>query len=366
MPTADVMAESKQPNLPQADVGAPIAKDAIDPELVKLRRKRTQVGVITSAGLVFLSILFVWRLGPDRRFGGAGSKPEQVSVADVLAGNVGTERFVRIDAEPVVASAIRTTTSKGSLGLRVVPARGTGERLWLVLSGDGWEPPALGGYVGRLRKLADLPLAPSVKEFAADHSRPVFATVAAIRAGFAAGKVATVAGDEVALADRDRVAFDVIDRDAATVVCTFNDKHPSAASWQTALADAGFVVQKPIIDDVSLRFELAEPNAVAAAVGKLEHAELWAARVDPVTHHRETTWGALRGAPATLPDNVELVGVFVTRAIPDDAYAVITGEHPDDYWYVMYVTVIVGVIGLLFAWALVRAVRRDVLTPRVP
>jgi hypothetical protein len=61
-----------------------------------------------------------------------------------------------------------------------------------------------------------------------------------------------------------------------------------------------------------------------------------------------------------LPDeDIELVGLYVTRRIPDDAYAVITGEVPDDYWYVMPITVALAVILLVFSWALVRAVRRD-------
>src|SRR5271170_7519098 len=128
MQLASVMADPK----PKAESGAPIAKDAIDPELVRLRGPRPKVGLITSAGLVFLSILFLVRLAPDRRFSGANSEPTNVTVADVLAGKVAADGYVTLVAEPLVAHAIRATASKGSIGMRVVPARGTGERLWLV------------------------------------------------------------------------------------------------------------------------------------------------------------------------------------------------------------------------------------------
>src|SRR4051812_15730697 len=50
--------------------GAPIAKDAIDPELVRLSRPRPKIGVITAAGLVFLCGFFLIRLQADRRFAG--------------------------------------------------------------------------------------------------------------------------------------------------------------------------------------------------------------------------------------------------------------------------------------------------------
>src|SRR3569623_722577 len=143
--------------------GAPIPKDAIDPELIKLGRPRPKIGVITAAGLVFLSVFFLWRLNPDRRFAGSAETPARVTAADIVAGKVALDRFVAVDAEPLIAHAIRATNSKGSLGMRVVPARGTGERLWLVLSGDGWDPPTVGPYTGRLRKLGDLPFADAIR-----------------------------------------------------------------------------------------------------------------------------------------------------------------------------------------------------------
>ena len=106
---------------------------------------------------------------------------------------------------------------------------------------------------------------------------------------------------------------------------------------------------------------------------KLEAANLWAARVEPITRHYETTWGALRGSSAagftveatTIPDaRLDLVGLYVNRAIPAGAYALITSERPEDYWYVLPIMVALVLIGLLFAWALVRAVRRDVFPAR--
>jgi len=56
-----------------------------------------------------------------------------------------------------------------------------------------------------------------------------------------------------------------------------------------------------------------------------------------------------------------VIGLYVAKGIPDGAYAVLTGERPDQYWYVLPITVSLVVIGLLFAWAFARAVRRDFL-----
>src|SRR5512143_306407 len=206
MPIAPVMAETHKPSDIVRDPGAPIARDQIDPDLVKLARPRLKVGVITAAGLVFLGLVFLIRLGPDRRFAGRAAAPEPASVADILAGKVATDKLVVVAAEPLVSHALRTTTAKASVGLRVVPVRGSGDRLWLAISGDGWEAPAQNGYVGRLRKLDDLPLAPSARAYADEHARPVFATATAVRAGLTARTITTVAGDQVTPADGDAIA----------------------------------------------------------------------------------------------------------------------------------------------------------------
>jgi hypothetical protein len=115
---------------------------------------------------------------------------------------------------------------------------------------------------------------------------------------------------------------------------------------------------------------------------RLEKAELWAARVDSVPRHYESTVGEVRGsgpqalnlklaaagaAPQAIavPDgDLDLIGVYVVRPIPDDALVLIAGELPTDYWYVTPITLALVAIGLLFAWALVRAVRRDLLPAR--
>jgi hypothetical protein len=373
MPLASVMAEPEK----IADPGAPIPKDQPDPELIKLARARPKIGLVTAAGLVFLSIYFLARINPDRRFSGHTSAPTPAHVGDVLDGKLGDDAYIELDdAVPLVSHAIRATAAKGSLGMRVVPVRGTGLRLWLVLSGDGWDPPAEHGYVGRLRALADLPFAAVVREQAATQPRPVFAPASAVRAGFAANKIATITGETIALDAKDRVAFEVVDPDAATIVATLNDRLPNARAWMIALAAAGIAVREPSSsakDAEQARFEVTEPNAVTTLTAQLEHAGLWAARVDSVTRHYETTWGALRGSSpagfvvdnATIPDaQLDLIGLYVARAIPQDAYAVVTDERPEEYWYVLPVTIVIAAIGLVFAWALVRAVKRDVLPTR--
>jgi len=373
-----------------AEPGAPIPRDAIDPDLVRLARTRPKIGAITAAAVVALSVYFILRLGPDRRFAGEPEQPRHVALHDVAAGNVPDESFIALDADPMMSHAIRTAQSRGDLGYRVTPARASGERVWLVLSGDGWDKPNLKSYVGRLRRIGDLPFSRVLDKHATRFPRATFANAAAVRAGLAGGQVTTVAGDRITVADSDRVAFDVTDPARSVIVATFTGKRDpkpddpghgpldTPALWIAELARHGVtatVSSTPGQADTILgqvRLDVAMP--VAEVTGKLEAARLWAARVDRVTRHHETTWGALRASPAagfavdgrTVPDtNVDLIGLFVQRGVPGDAYALLTDERPQEYWYVRPITLALVVIGLLFAWALVRSLR-DLLPVRVP
>lgn len=367
MPIASFMGETSDA---REEPGAPKAPDAIDPELIKLSRAPSRIGVVTSLGVVILSIVFMLRLNGDRRFGGEDT-PRAITSADVVAGKVDDNSYVTLHAEPMMSHALRVGREKGSIGMRVVPARGTGDKLWLVVDGNGWDAPTAGAYTGRLRLISELPFADALHEFAAAHPRPLFATGAATRAGFSTDKVTGVGGEALALADGDRVAADVVDPNAATIVASINSSYPTVQKWVDALASAGIVTGPPQPGAADLvRFDVKAPDAVATTTRALEAAKLYAARVDPVEHHYETTWGTLKGSTAagfnlgdaTVPDaQLDLVGLYVAKAIPSGAYAVIVGEQPDQYWYVLPITLALAVIGLLFAWSFVRVLRRDVL-----
>ena len=353
--------------------GAPIAKDAIDPELVKLSRPRPKIGVITAAGLVFLCVYFLIRLQPDRRFAGAGDAPMHTTVADITSGKVAADAWVKLDAtELVMSHAIRVSTNKSGLGLRVAPVRGTGDKLWIAMSGDGWEQPTLGAFTGRVRELHKLPFADALRDYAKTNPTPVFATASTVRAAFATGKLTSITGDDVTLSDAAKVAFDTTDPNSGVIVATFNTRLPDKKAWEKNLADAGIQVSgshDPHED--TIRFDAQGDPAHLTA--QLLAAKLWAARVEPTTHHYDTTWGALKGSsPAgftvgatVIPDvQVDLIGVYVGREIPSSAYALITDEKPEDYWYVLPITIALAAIGLVFGWALVRAVKRDLLPTR--
>jgi hypothetical protein len=204
----------------------------------------------------------------------------------------------------------------------------------------------------------------------------VFAPPAAVRAAIATNQLRTVTGDEVALHDSDQLAVDVIDLGASTLAATINERFPDAKTWSAAIAAAGLTatqLPEPQTTSEVVRYSVAVPATTAAE--QLEKAGLWAARIEPVLRSHRGTWGQLKASAtpealtigaASVPDvQIDLVGVMVARGLPDQAYALVSSEAPADYWYVRPISIALLVLGALFAWVLVRAVRRDLLPPKV-
>jgi hypothetical protein len=357
----------------------PIPKDAIDPELVRLRRPRPQIGAVTAISVVIFCAYVAVRLAGDRRFGGEPDAARDVPVADVVAGKVPLDAHVAVTARLERTAAVRAQPSPAHPGLRLAPVLGTADALWLALPGDGRsEPASEARYAGRLYELDELHIAePVVAWLARPH--PHFATGAELqRARLASadgGTLATVTGSELTVRGDTPVEIEVADPAAATVTATLNDRFPDAAAWTAALEKAGVLAAgaRPVRETATGPvYDVRGPDAVADATRKVDAAGLGGARVDPVTTRHLAPWRELAATAAgvtvpgaTLPwSAIDVAAVWLPRVPPPGARVLVVGEVPAQYWYVMPIYVAVIVFGLLFAWAAIRAVKRDFIKPR--
>jgi hypothetical protein len=367
---AIAMSDGERPETEQP--GAPVAKDAIDPELVNLRKARPPIGAVTAFGVAALCTYLVVRLIPDIAFSRGDDKPIAATVATI---GERVNQLVEVDAELVMSRAVRLRENESVPGLRVVPIVGTGDRAWIVMTG-GWtaEVRTIEPLAGRVREIDDLPIADELRDYVAGRTWPTFATLASARAAFAGGPLATVTGERVTVNPAERVELDVPVPDAALVVATFNSRLSDAAAWTTALADAGVIAPGAAPREVTANTASYDVAAsVAVTTEKLQKAELFAARVEPVNRTLATTWGELARSGAgplvvagtPVPDDrVDLVRVMTRRTIPAGALAIVVGERPSDYWYMLPAAIGLGLLAALAMWALVRAIRRDYLRPR--
>ncbi len=367
------MAAKRPPAQPARDPGAPVGKDEIDPELVSLRGPRAKVGALTAFAIVAVCLYYLARLFGDFAFSRETDHPRDVTVADVVAGRVSNDDLVAITTPLERSAAARLRSGAGDPGVRISPVIGTDDKLWVALPGDGWQPAIDGRYAGRLHRLDGGPMGPALRDFLAT-PQPRFVTGAELRrarlASADGGTLAAITGPSIVAKSDTQVEVAVVDPNAALVVATYIDRLGDARAWTSALAAAGVIApgEAPATSGQDhAGWEVHVPDAVAQVEKKLETAALWATRVDPVTVRQKTTWRQLAATAgdltidgAKLPwSAVDVAALWAPRALPDGAYVLVVDEKPSDYWAVKPLYGALALFGLLFAWALWRAVRRD-------
>jgi hypothetical protein len=368
---ADVAPAPVSPAAAPREPGAPVGRDEIDPELVNLRVPGPRFGIVSSAGIAVLCLYLVVRLVPDLGFSRDDDTPRKTAVSE-LDGDL-ENRYVETPLAIVRGHAVRLGPAKVGVGMRAVPVAGTNDRTWLLMSGDGWASAAPNApYAGRLRELDDLPLADALRQQVREHPGPSFATPAEARRAGSGGTLATVTGDTVQVAANDRVELDLAKPDAAVVVITYSKKLPGLAAWVEAFTAAGIPMKgepRDVTDDTARIDVMIGADETRA---KLDAAQIYA-RVEPVNTTVALTWSAYTAAgdgplvvDGTTIDRtrIDLVRVFAARSVPAGAHLLVVGEAPADYWYVLPLALGLALVAALALWAFVRAVKRELATPK--
>jgi hypothetical protein len=371
MPRITAMAGKRPPGT-KREVGAPVPKDEVDPELVSLRGPRAKVGAITALAIVVVCSVYLFKLAGDFAFARA-DKPREVKIADVIAGDVGTSELVELRAQVERAAAVRVRTGAGDPGQRVAPVVGTHDKLWIAIYGDPEAPYVDGRYVGRVHTTSSGPLGAAMRDYLAT-PQPRFVTGAELQRARSAsgdgGALATVDGEPITARADTPIEIGVVDPNAARLTVIFTDKQKDAKVWGDALAAAGIIAPGTAPSETTKEgatWSVRADDAVASTEAKLEKASLWASRVDAVSVQRKAAWKELGATPAGLAigdanlpwSAVDVAAVWVPRPLPDGAFVLVADERPGDYKLVQPLYVALALLGLLFAWALWRAVKRD-------
>jgi hypothetical protein len=353
--------------------GRPRRPDEVDPELVRLRRRSTRIGPLLAASVLVFSGYTVLSLRADLRFARSGGQPRPVTPADILAGRVATDSHVAVEAVPDRSAVVRVSERLyAEDGHRMAPALGTDRQLWLMLSANPWSEPASPDerYSGRLKRLAELPFAGALRQHFGQRRSWQFLTPDQVQQALAtrAAQMRTAAGDLVALAGDTRVEVTETLAGTAMLVCMATESHPDQAAWLAALTAAGILAPEARPRDAARdhwSFAVAAPQGLERLRQVLSQRQLYGVHVMPAVAVRETRWDQLAqrrdallvaGAPIDWP-RVRAVGVARRIDVPEDSWVVITGQHPEAYWYVLPLSLVMGGFALLFGWALALALR---------
>ena len=362
--------------------GRPRGRDELDPELLVLPRPRASIGPLLALSVLVFCVYFLVRLRSDLVFAHAGDDPAEVKdVAAVLAADL--DSYVEVTAVRDRAAVLRVYTSDATDGHRLAPVLGSGERLWILFSGNQWvDPPTYDERVrGRVKELDDLPFADELRDELARTRLPRALDVKVVLAALRMrppkvtpkrAEVPDVSGDPVLLAPHDEVT--VVERATreARVVVVATDAHNDEAAWRAALEQAGLRTGGAAVENkaaATWTFEVAAPDGIDAVAARLVAARLFAADVQPIDRTHRAMWSMLSvaGDELVVPYGVATARVafadvaailaHAPRRAPAGARVLVATDRPADYWHVTAIYVVLVVLALAFAWALWRGVR---------
>lgn len=360
------------------DAGRRIGRDEIDPDLISLPRTRARIGVVLAISMIVFSLYMLLRLVDDLAFSRQGPEPEEIaSPAALLATGELDNRFVRVPAVPDRAFAVRVAASRANQGSRLTPVQGTDDKLWIMIDGSVWTAGIRYEevYTGRVRELDELPFADPVRRHVKEREpAPRFVTPEAVRTALVAqaSTVTGPAGDAIAVAASTPVRVHETAPDRVHIEVISTPRLPDAAAWAKVLSEIGLVPPdataapgRKTESGQTWVFTAPATGDLAAIETALLDAKLIAARAMAIETVHDTTWGQLAarddalvvGGRAIPWDQISWITPIVTRFVPADAWVLVTSEVPGAYWYVLPLVAVLGLSVLLFAWALVRALR---------
>jgi hypothetical protein len=346
--------------------------EELDPELLALPRSpRGRVGPVLAVSVVVFCVFIMVRIYGDLRFSRHAAEPRAYASAAELLQKASLEEFVKVHAVPDRTLAVKVAHSQADDGSRLVPVQGTDARLWIMIGGNVWTVQVHHKevYSGRLRELAALPFADELRAHVrARGPIPRFVTAQAARQTLETGAAAmkNPAGDTFTLsADVPVTIYETV-ADRARVQVFATDRHPLERDWTAALAEIGLVApdyQPEAGLNQSWIYLVQVPGGAEAAQRALHAAKLFSVRPESIEKVHRATWGELSTEGQTLVakdtrlvwSNVDWIQVDVPASVPADARVLLTLEHPERYWHVTPLFVLLGLFALLFLWALVRS-----------
>ena len=373
------MAESRENRSASAPTppgdGAP-RSDELDPELISLRRPRRTVGPLLSLSIIGFCIVIMVRLRADLQFSRQSDRPTTIEdVSQLARGEVGENSYVAVHAMPDHGLVFRVAMGEADYGNRAAPVVGTDGKVWIMVPATPWtlDTAYTHIYSGRVRRLANMPFFTRLREFVAGRPpSPHFVDAGAIRSALetGAGDVANPFGDSVAVSATTALVISEKVYDRALVQAFKCDAYPDRAGWEVALASAGISTEgiTPIDDDQAMvSYEVPAPGGVDEVKAKLAEAKLFRARASVVVRPHEARWSELGSSAAGLAiattivpwENLSSLAILTNPSVRADAFVLMTGEQPDTYWYILPVYIVLAFFILLFAWGLVRFVRRN-------
>ena len=351
--------------------GAPSPTDAPDgdDELASLAPARRGTSPLVAAAVIALGVVVGWHLRDDVRYAFASRTPQALGDARSLA----TRGAALADNEYVTVSGQAERRYALYLEPKGVRARQTVFRvlgaphgLFIVGSEGADTVHPTERWTGRLRRFDAMPYAESLRHYYTTETQVTrYLALDALKATLSGGQgeLRDRMGEPVAVGDGQKLVVDVAFPGELKVWLS-KDKFPSLADAKHELDRMGLAPSPGQETPDEFLFLVPMPDARKnEIVGKLSDREL---AFQPRQERYTVTRAQLRldGDTLVIGDqakaawaNVVAVGVPAPVTIGPDAFVLVEGEAPGQYWWAPLILALLVAFAAFNVWYLVRAIR---------
>jgi hypothetical protein len=347
------------------------ASPEIDPELIKLPRRKSTVRPISAVAIIAICLTLSFRLLSDLSFSRQGEQPTEVTSLDALGADL-ENQFIEIEARPDRPQALRIIPNGKTTGQVLMPVLGTAGKLWILIEASPWNEEVRTDerYRGRLMRLDDLGYDEAIRARIKTGllvPRPIALSEIREALRSTSGEVHDASGDSFPVGPGTSLRYQEIAADTVRILAVSTDPYNDEAGWRLALQSAGILnenVGAVSSTTDSWTFDVKATGGLAEVNEKLVAARLFAASISEVTKTREGKWSdlSLDGEDILMGEaRVGFVASNITLGlaprIDANAYVLNTTEEPETYWYVPALVLMLAGLGFLFAFGLYRRMR---------
>ena len=344
--------------------------EELDPELIKLPRKKSAISPLTSLALLVFCAYAFFKLLPNANYALQDSEATLKSAKELDVSDVG--RVVTTESPLDFSNPWVVQKSQSSLGTRWVKLLGSDGQVWAVLSGDVWKdknPIAL--LKGRLRNVVELPQYKSLRDGLSSlkQTRVISGEELLKSKSANAASLIDVYGDSIDVSPEQNIEIRFKDPKRMLLRASRTKEYNDEPIWRAALVKQGLLglEDRPIeTRENEWTYEVAIGKTFTEINTLLDEAKVFAARAEPMHLVSQALYkditasgGELEIRSGEVIEASSVDAVLVSKATPlhPEAMALIVSDMPSNHKRSLFGIVFVVLAGCFLLWNFFRELK---------
>ena len=337
-----------------------LGPEELDPELIRLPRKRNAISPLTSLALIAFCLYALFKLWPDAHYSLESSEATPLQVSELKPSYLG--KFISVKSPMDFSNPLILKKSNSSFGSRWAKLLGSNGRVWAVLAGDVWREKNPNEVLkGRLRKIIDLPQHDGLHDFlrTSKQTRILSGKELLKSKSEKTASALDVYGDDFLFKSEQEIEIRYRHKNRLLIRAPRTDEYSDEPIWRAALVEQGLLTMndRPVqTTENEWTYELKTEQPVAKVNQLLLVAKLFAAKAESKHLVLRSLYKDIKAFQNELEtgngevldvESIDAIVVSEVKGLEKGAMALILADAPSTHRRSLYGFVFV-VFALLF------------------